>query len=480
MLLASQHDENVVYAAFNHHKYGDFSPYLYKSSDKGKSWTAITANLPERGSVYSIAEDHIDPNLLFAGTEFGVFFSNNTTAEWKQLKAGLPTIAVRDMAIHPRENDLVLGTFGRGFYVLDDYSALRKTDETLLAQEAALFEVRDPWLYEPSYPLGLPGKSFQGDSYYQGENLPSVAMFTYYLKEDIKTRKEQRQEAEKEQLKAGENSSYPAYQGLKDEMMEEEPYLLFSVYDASQHLVRKLTAPAKAGLQRIHWDLRYAPVNPINLQAASFYNPFAGKDEGTLVAPGKYSVVLEKSINGEVRQLAGPVSFTVKALNNSSLPAEDRLAKVAFQQKVSELHRKVQASQKILGEMQSQLKHLEEAAKRTNLPQAEISGEIKALKDQISEISYQLNADPVAGKLDIDQVPTVGSRIGLLVYEQFHSTSAPTKTHESSFVIADEEFKPLLTQIRELLTTDMATLQKKLADAGAPYTPYAVPMILEN
>ncbi|MFP4093461.1 MAG: glycosyl hydrolase [Cyclobacteriaceae bacterium] len=480
MLLASQHDENLVYAAFNHHKYGDFNPYLYKSTDKGKSWQKISGNLPERGSVYSIAEDHKDPKLLFAGTEFGVFFSKSGGADWKQLKAGLPTIAVRDMAIHPREDDLVLGTFGRGFYVLDDYSALRSTDESLLSKDAELFAVRDPWLYEASYPLGLPGKSFQGDSYYQGENLPSVAMFTYYLKDDNKSLQDQRRETEKKQTEEGKGNQYPAYEQLKEEMNEEKAYLLFEITDKNNRLVRKLTAPATKGLQRIHWDLRYASVNPISLQSSSFYNPFAGKDEGTLVEPGTYQVSLSRSVNGTISQLAGPISFTVKALNQHSLPATDRTAKVAFQRKVNDLYRKVQASQKMLGEVQSQLKHMEEAAKRTDLPQAELSAEIKGLKNKLNEISYQLNADPVAAKLDLDKVPTVGSRISLLVYEQFYSTSAPTGTHQQTFAIAAEEFAPIQLLIKNLLTQDVAALQKKLADAGAPYTPYSIPMMLEN
>ena len=480
MLLASQHDENVVYAAFNHHKYGDFSPYLYKSTDKGKSWQSISANMSERGSVYSIAEDHQDPSLLFAGTEFGVFFSNKGGSEWKQIKAGLPTIAVRDMAIHPREDDLVLGTFGRGFYVLDDYSALRNITAPTLDKEAELFAVRDPWLYEAAYPLGLPGKGFQGDSYYQGENLPSVAMFTFYLKDEIKSLQDQRWEAEKKQIEDGQGNQYPGYEQLKEETNEEKPYLLFEISDKNGRMVRKLTAPASQGLQRIHWDLRYASVNPISLQSSSFYNPFAGKDEGTLVEPGEYQVSLSKSVNGELTPLAGPVSFVVKALDQHSLPADDRAAKVAFQRKVNDLYRKVQASQKMLGEVESQLKHMEEAAKRTNLPQAEFSAEIRSLKDQLTEIGYQLNADPIAAKLDMDKVPTVGSRIGLLVYEQFYSTSAPTGTHQRTFAIAEEEFSPILTRIKDLVTKDLVAMQQKLAEAGAPYTPYAVPMILEN
>jgi len=478
MLLASQHDENVVYAAFNHHKYGDFSPYLYKSTDKGKSWQRLSTNLPERGSVYSIAEDHVDPSLLFVGTEFGVFFSNQGGNEWKQLKAGLPTIAVRDMAIQRRENDLVLGTFGRGFYVLDDYATLRNLAAPVLKKEAELFAVRDAWMYEQSYPLGYPGKGFQGDSYYKGENLPPVAIFTYYLKDEIISQQEMRHETEKEKLEAGQSIVYPDYESLKAEKMEEKPYLLFSIYNSEDKLVRKLTAPASKGLQRIHWDLRYASVNPIELNPTP--SPYGPPQTGPLVEPGRYSVRLAKSVNGEITELAAPVSFEVKALKNTTLPATDRAAKVAFQRKVNELNRKVRASQKMLSEMQSQLKYMEEAAKLTEVPHEQLTADIKAVRDQLIEISYQLNTDPVAAKLDMDKVPTVGTRVSMLIYEQFNTTSSPTQTHQRSFTIASGEFEPLMQQIRAIATKDMAALQQKLADAGAPYTPYNVPILMNE
>jgi hypothetical protein len=174
----SRHDENVIYVAFNHHKYGDFKPYIFKSTDKGKSWTAIASNLPERGSVYAIEEDHVDSNLLFVGTEFGVFFSPNKGQNWKQLKNGLPTIAVRDIAIQERENDLVLGTFGRGFYVLDDYSVLRSIENAEPTEKAKIYPIRPALMWEQSSPLGLPGKSFQGDNFYTAPNLGPEALIT--------------------------------------------------------------------------------------------------------------------------------------------------------------------------------------------------------------------------------------------------------------------------------------------------------------
>src|SRR5207244_4992653 len=125
-LLASQHSEGTVYLAFDNHKNGDFAPYLLRSTDAGRTWQSIKGDLPERGSVLAIAEDHVRPDLLFAGTEFGLFFTVDGGKKWVRLKGGLPTIAVKDLAIQRQVDDLAVGTFGRGIYILDDYSPLRE------------------------------------------------------------------------------------------------------------------------------------------------------------------------------------------------------------------------------------------------------------------------------------------------------------------------------------------------------------------
>src|SRR5262249_51352429 len=124
-LLASQHAKGTVYASFDNHKNSDFAPYLLKSEDQGRTWTSLSKDLPKNGPVLALAEDHVDPNLLFVGTEFGLFFTPDGGKRWVRLKAGLPTISVRDLAIQKRESDLAVGTFGRGIYILDDYSPLR-------------------------------------------------------------------------------------------------------------------------------------------------------------------------------------------------------------------------------------------------------------------------------------------------------------------------------------------------------------------
>ncbi|MEM6830555.1 MAG: glycosyl hydrolase, partial [Bacteroidota bacterium] len=480
MVLASQHDENVVYACFNNHKNGDFKPYLLKSTDKGKTWQSITTNLPERGSAYSIAQDHIDPDLLFVGTEFGVFVSNDGGGKWKQMKAGLPTIAVRDLAIQRRENDLVLGTFGRGFYVLDDYSSLRNTSEATLAKEAELFDVRDPLLYEHSHPLGLPGVSFQGDSYYLGDNLGSVAMFTYYLKEDIKSLKEQRQEKEKEAKKEGKNNSYPSYEALKAEREEKAPQLLLTVKNAQDKVVRKLTTQPKKGLNRISWDLRYSDTDPINLKKPAFYNPWGNSDKGILVSPGKYTVTLSKVVADVVTEIADPVSFTIKTINNRSLPATDRMALNEFNRKVLKLSGSISAARQTLREINNQMKHINNALLRAEVPHdGELVKSARKVEKVTAEISTKLNGDAVAGTLDMGRPPSVGSRVGMLVYQLFASTSDPTQTNIDSYAIAAEEFKPLLQSLQSLVNGDLQNLQDQLVKSGAPYTPYSLPNVPE-
>ena len=178
---ASLFDKNTVFAVFDNHKKGDFKPYVMRSDNKGKSWKNITGDLPNRGSSYAIAQDHENKDLLFLGTEFGLFFTQNGGENWIQLKSGLPTIAVRDVVIQRRENDLALATFGRGFYILDDYTPLRSDAGTVKQQDATLFPVRKALQFVEHSPLGLPGKSMLGANFYIADNPAFGAVFSYYV-----------------------------------------------------------------------------------------------------------------------------------------------------------------------------------------------------------------------------------------------------------------------------------------------------------
>lgn len=472
-VLTSNHDANVIYAVFNNHKNGDFKPYAFVSKDKGASWVSITSNLPEKGSTYTIAEDHVDANLLFAGTEYGVFFSNNMGASWKQLKAGMPTIAIRDLAIQQRENDLVMASFGRGFFVLDDYSALRELSDDNVATAGKLYPVRDALLFEKSTPYGLPAQAFQGDNFYMGDNLGSAAIFTFSIGEDLKKARDQRLEEEKEHRESGGNNNYPSYDELKAEQMEADPYLLFTIVNSQGEVVRKLTTKPSKGINRINWDLRHASKEPISLTPPPFYNPFGGTNEGTLVEPGTYSVTLSKVLDGEVSALDGPMEFEVVPLDNTVLPAIDRAALVAFQTEVNTLSGKVSATNQRMRELSNQMRHMKEAITLAPVNQVEMSVLFEQLEIVFYELQSRLQGDRVAGRLDIEGPPSVANRVGFLMYEQSNSTSEPTATHRSSFAIASEDFSTIENDFRQLLSGTYQQLQNKLKESGAPYTPYS-------
>ncbi len=467
----SKHDENVIYVAFNHHKYGDFKPYVFKSSDKGSSWTAIQSNLPERGSVYAIEEDHVDRNLLFVGTEFGAFFSPDQGKNWKQLKNGLPTIAVRDIAIQERENDLVLGTFGRGFYVMDDYSVLRTIENAEPTDEAKIYPVRTALMWEQSSPLGLPGKSFQGDNFYTAANLGPEAMITYYYNSSYKSLKSERQKKEKKLIKEGKDTPYPNYDALKAEGDENKPELVFTIKDASGKVVKKEFRSASKGVQRFHWDLRYVPQNPINLNRSSFYNPFSGRDEGTLVAPGTYTVEMGLLKDGVLSSLTGPVSFEVKALDNVEMPAENRAEKVAFQKALAKLQADMSITQRLMSESRNKLRHIKAAIKRAEQPVGNLTASVKAIEDQLDEVQLAMYGDPVKRRLDMDQPPSPASRLGSIGYEQKYSTATPTQTHRDSYAIAKEQVTAIKAKMERIFNNDLKALEQQLINSGAPYTP---------
>jgi photosystem II stability/assembly factor-like uncharacterized protein len=475
MLLASQHDENVVYACFNHHKYGDFKPYVYRSADKGKTWTAITSNLPERGSSYAIAEDHVDADLLFVGTEFSCFFTNNGGGHWKKLSAGLPTIAVRDIAIQERENDLVLGTFGRGFYVMDDYSPLRGLDDETLAKEAHIFPIKDGLIYIEEARLGLRGKSFQGHNYYTADNPPVGVTFTYLFNNELTTLKDARQKEEAKMMKEGKSVRYPTYDELKAEEDEESPYLLFVIENDNGEVVRKLTTRAGKGVNRITWDGRMPSKSPVSLGGGGFDNPFANEDVGILAMPGTYSVSLWQYHRDEMSQVAGPEEFELKTLGGVTLPAEDRKELVQFQEKVVELDRAFSGAGRLMSDLNNRLRHMEKAVMAVPSETAALMQEIEALEDQLEEINLVWYGDNVATRLDKPSAYSVAGRIGYMAWEMWSSTSAPTTTQRDALRIAAEEFKPTLAKLRQIATVDIPRLETKLENAGAPYTPGRLP-----
>ncbi len=478
-VLTSQHDENVIYVTLNNHKRGDFRPYIYKSTNKGQTWSAIVSGLPERGSTYSVAEDHVDPNLLFAGTEFGVHYSNDGGVSWKALKGGLPTIAVRDMAIQKRENDLVLATFGRSFYVLDDYSPLRNLKQSE-GREAYIFPIKDSWLFIQSTPLGIRGKGFQGESYYNASNPDVGAVFTYFYKDDLKSEKDKRKDEESKLAKDGKDVFYPAYDKLKAEQDEEAPYLMFTIKNEQGVIIRKLKTPAKKGVNRITWDFRYPTSNPVDINPRPNDNPFASDDVGQLAAPGKYTVSMSKFADGQFTEVAPEETFVVKVLPGTTLPATDRPAMVAWQRQAAELQRSLQGSSAIVRDANQKVKYLKAAVFSVAEPNQNFVKDILDVESKLRDIQDKMFGDRVADQLDIDREPSIMSRMFSGIYAGYSSTSEPTTTMKDQIRWAGEEYETLSTLLKQVIETDIPAIEKKLENAGAPYTPGRIPEWKKN
>jgi photosystem II stability/assembly factor-like uncharacterized protein len=478
-IVASNHDANTVYAAFENHKNSDFNAYLLKSTDAGRTWTSIKSNLPVH-PVLAIAEDHINPNLLFTGTEFGLFFSIDGGQKWIQMKGGLPTIPVRDLAIQKRENDLVVATFGRGFYILDNYSPLRLVKPETLEQESVLFPVKDTMMYIESQPLGGRGKSFQGEAFYTAPNPPYGATFTYFLKEGFRTKKQQRQEAERRG-----SAPYPTWEQLRAEEEEEAPVLLFTIMDAQGNVVRRLTTPIVPGINRLTWNLRY-PAPNLGGGGGGFGgggggggaegddNQFGGPS-GTLVMPGKYKVSMAKRTGGVLTSLAGQQEFTVYVEGASQMKPEDRAALVEFQKKVARLQRALTGTLDIANSTKTKIGLMKRAIVETPTADGKLTDEANAIDKRLNELLIALRGDSVIAARNENTPASITQRVFGITGQQNMSTAKPTQTQMDQYNFAAQEFEQVLARLRILVENDVAKLEKALEAAGAPYTPGRLP-----
>jgi len=461
-LLASEHDVNTVYAAFDGRKNSDFKPYLLKSTDKGKTWTSISSNLPDNGTVYVIQEDFKDPRLLFVGTEFGAFFSNDGGQNWVKLKSGLPSIPVKDMCIQKRENDLCLATFGRGFYILDDYSALRDLKPNILSKEGHIFPIKTTLNYIQSG--GLYG---QGEVYYRSENPGPEAVFTYYLKNSLSTLKQKRKKREAAANKKKIDITYPTREALMAEDKEESPYLLFTVLDSQGKIVNRIQSRGGKGINRVNWNLHYMSQSPPRQGSSRFR--FGGR--GPAVPSGNYSVVMYKSVNGQLTKLDGPVSFEVKQLENSTLKVKDQQARVDFDKKAQKLSARIQIAVRLANEASAKMKTIKQTLKNAESETEDLNKKATMIYEELFGILTKISGSPIRTSRVENNPPTLSGRIGFAQRAGSRSTYGPTKAQEEQYEIAAKLFPPLLQQLNDILDVKIPALEKELDAKGIPWTP---------
>ncbi|NDY96524.1 VPS10 domain-containing protein [Wenzhouxiangella limi] len=466
-IKADLFDADTVYVALDNHKYGDFKPYLLKSTDRGRRWTSIAGDLPERHLVWRVVQDHVKPELMFAGTEFGMFVTVDGGENWKKLSGNAPTISFRDLVIQRRENDLVGATFGRGFWILDDYSVLREIDSDTLVQEAALFDTRDAWWYIERTPLGNNRRGSQGDGLYLADNPPFGAVFTYHLGDGYRTLEEQRRESEKAAIAARADVQFPDWERIEAEQRQPDPAVLLTVRDGEGNVVRRLQGPASAGLHRVAWDLRYPPPNAVGASGGW------GEPEGFMVVPGTYSVELAKRIDGEVTALAGPREFEVVRMRSGALDGAEPAETVAFWKRLSSLMRQVSAANRAIEMAHDKLDAMATALERSTAPAGDLDSELYAISQQLHALAEQLQGKQSMERLNEPQGPTIGQRMFVAMIGTGRSTYGPTPTHEMTMDIAEQEFADVKRELNALIDERIPALERALEQAGAPWTPGA-------
>jgi len=466
-IRADLFDANTVYAALDNHKYGDYKPYLLKSVNRGRTWVSIAGDLPDRHLVWRVVQDHVDPELLFAATEFGLFFTVDGGGKWVELEGGAPTIAFRDIAIQRRENDVVAATFGRGFFILDDYAPLRDVDEAALEQDALLFPGRRAWWYMERHPLGFTEGAAQGHGYYRAPNPPFGAVFTYYLKDDLKTLAATRQEAEEEALEEWRDTPFEGFDAAEAERRELEPEIWLTVRDADGNVVRRLSGPTTKGFHRVAWDLRFPPVDAVGTEGGY---P-ADELQGYLAAPGVYTVSLAKRVRGETTELVEAQDFQVERMRTGALQGAEPQETVAFWERMSKLQRGVTAAEIATENLEQKLDDLKTGLARARIAPAELDDQWRALRTELHDIVELLSGNQAMAEVGQEPPANVTSRLEKVMVGTAMSTYGPTQTHVQTLGYAETEFETVRVRINSLRAEAVPAFETALIAAGGPWSP---------
>ena len=462
------YDANTVYVALDNHKYGDYTPYLLKSTNLGRTWKTIAGDLPDRHLVWRVVQDHVEKDLMFAATEFGLFFTVDGGKKWIEFSGGVPTISFRDVTIQRREEDIVAASFGRGFFILDDYTPLRGVDASSLEEDAMLFPGRRAWWYIERHPLAFSKGGSQGHSYYRAPNPPFGAVFTYYLKDDLLTQRETRIKSEKDTIKSGADTPFTGYEAVEKERRESKPEIWLTVRDSDGNVVRRIPGPVKKGFHRVAWDLRFPAIQPVSL--AKKLNPDR-QPQGFLASPGTYSVSLSKRVNGKTVELVGAQDFEVERLRDGALPSADTDEVVAFWERTARLQRSVTAASNSVSALDKKVTGLKRALARTRTAPDELDEQWQDIRSELFKIEEALSGNQSMNEVGQELPPTVQGRLRKVLTGIGNSTYGPTTTHRQVLEFAEDDFGDLRDRINQLMETTIPELEDAIFEADGPWIP---------
>jgi hypothetical protein len=505
-IKADLFDKQTAYIALDNHKFGDYQPYLYKTIDGGKKWTSISDGIPDGTLVWRIVQDHINPNLLFLGTEYGVYISLNKGEKWHKFSSGLPTIPVRDLAIQKRENDLVLATFGRSFYVLDDYSPLREINEESIGKEAILFAPKKALQYNRING----GTRSSGGATFNAKNPPYGAIFTYYLKEGHTSKRAKRQKAEMSEKadrslleklnKAGFKSTnkileeeisvlakktkielkkleklvkvledqknkdipFPGWEALDDELNESKPEIILVIKNSDGKTVTQLSAPYKKGISRVSWELNTKLTTAVKTSAKRDYSSIQ-----KMVSPGIYTVSMFKRVEGVLTDLEQNQQFEVERIRKNTLSNPMASKHEAYYNSIAELTKKVNVYQNKFDKANIRVKAYQKNLKYVNTERTSLTKDVYELITTMNGLEREIGGSPSKEEIGEKDHVSLFSSLYSSRGGWYPNSYGPTELHMKSFKVATELFMRLQPKIDTYLEKVNA-VGEKMEVAGAP------------
>ena len=507
-IKADLFDEKTAYIALDNHKFGDYQPYLFKTTNGGDKWVSITNGIPKGTLVWRIVQDHVNPNLLFLGTEYGVYVSLNKGEKWHKFSNGLPTIPVRDLTIQKRENDLVLATFGRSFYVMDDFSPLREITESTIQKDAILFSPRKGLQYQQMYG----GTSSSGSANFIAKNPEYGTTISYYLKNGHTSIKSARKKSEvagkvdswimeelnnagytlkslpesdieevvrktnldKEtikkvletmnKMKEGMDIEFPGWDALDKEKNEIKPEIILKITDENGNMISQISAPYSKGLNRVNWNLTKRLTTTV--RASSKKNKYDGSLRVN-ADPGKYQVSLYQRHGKEMSLLDGPRLFEVKQIRKNTLenPMKETHGEyyqelALFTSKVRITENQFEKANKTLITMKNNLKYIKQNS-------VEITKEIYNLINTMESLQKQIEGSNARSEVGEKDFQTLNGRLYNARGGWRPNSYGPTELHMESFKMAKEIYNQTYPNVENYISK-VKSIKNKFIENGGP------------
>ena len=409
---ASYHADTRVYATMDGHRSDDYSVYVYVSEDSGDSWRSLASNIPDGHTMNVIREHPRNENLLVLGGEFGAYITINRGGEWHQIKGAVPTVPVDDIAIHSRDNDLILGTHGRSIWVLDDMTPLEKLSEGVLASNLHLFDVRDAIGYRINNHKGNTGHKM-----FIAPNPPEGALIHYFLNDEV----------------------------------DGEDAVEVTIQDGAGEVIRTLDAPGSVGLNRVNWDLRHEPPVPLTGQGG-----FGGSPPGPRALPGTYGV--QVTVGG--RQATTSVKVSDDPRINVS--AADRRSQQDAMLRLGNLIARLTEAHQTAESLQTQLGSLAESLEDAEVP-ASVSSLVESVSERVDDLERELARGGGFGGARPRPLYARMTRI----YGNLNSyTEGPSALQLERIELYGQELNRLVEELDQLIANEIANLNIAVEQNG--------------